>query len=404
MFQDALVDAAEMPHRQVAIVDIGGIAPGRPILLVGQAEDDVGHDRVGQLHTFQNRRGVGREEAAVVGRNAQLVVTLGDGAEDSREARPDGGHGRGLWMTGGALGGDLHAQRLQGEIRVRRGGGWQQVAVLGVEHEQQPVEQHENAMLHRIEIDGAWIGGALGIGLDHRVGQRGKDVVEHDVRQVAGDLPHPILPLRQGQLVKTAAGGVGQEGGAAEEQNKQLQRMGAGGGVIIGIEHQPVDEVHRLLAQRLAQINLEESFGHRRGALPIEPPQSTVGQDAPAQGAASQILHPAQIAQHLGGRNAAVRPAPLVLAVERSFPAFGFHHAKALAVALVMGQPRRRLQTRPVAEQQHVGHVAAALGRQVLLKQRVGPAQDSQNRPDHLRLGLRLRRFAEFGDGGEDVA
>ncbi|WP_428491998.1 hypothetical protein [Rhodopila sp.] len=84
-FQNALVNGAELLDREVAVVDVFRLAFG---LYMGKREHDPCDDVIGQFDAFQNRRGVGLEQAAVVGRDAEAVVAMSDRGEDATQPRP----------------------------------------------------------------------------------------------------------------------------------------------------------------------------------------------------------------------------------------------------------------------------------------------------------------------------
>jgi hypothetical protein len=54
--------------------------------------------------------------------------------------------------------------------------------------------------------------------------------------------------------------------------------------------------------ENATKIDFQKLFRNRASASPIEPPARAVGEDAPAQRAARQIVDPAQISKHLSGR------------------------------------------------------------------------------------------------------
>ena len=93
LLKQPLVDRAELLHGHVTVVDEVAIflrVPG-----VAQVVDDGRDCFVGQADSFQQRRGVGREQAAVVWRKADGWVA----SVDEREERHQvvvvaGGHGR----------------------------------------------------------------------------------------------------------------------------------------------------------------------------------------------------------------------------------------------------------------------------------------------------------------------
>ena len=67
LFEQALVDGAELLDGHVAVVDVAGLAVS---LGVAEVVDDVGDDGVGEADLGEQRGGDLGEEAAVVGREA----------------------------------------------------------------------------------------------------------------------------------------------------------------------------------------------------------------------------------------------------------------------------------------------------------------------------------------------
>ena len=137
---------------------------------------------------------------------------------------------------------------------------------------------------------------------------------------------------------------------------------------------------------------MRSQFGNRARALIVEPPAGTVGQHPPPQLAGGQILHPPQIAEHLG-RGRGFLAAPAGLAIEWPLPALGFDEGETEPVALPLFRKGVGFRLcRRVGKQQAVRHIVPALGRQVLLSQALGPAELAQHLPDQIILGLTLIR------------
>ena len=188
----------------------------------------------------------------------------------------------------------------------------------------------------------------------------------------------------QRPLVQRARVGVaGEERFPTEEQDEQLQTVTALG---FG-ECEQVLVVAGKVEQR-GKVDLEELFRDGPGALEIEPPARAIGQDAPAKMAGREIVHASQIAKHLGGGRDSLSPASGP-AIEGPEPALGLDHRKSKLVTLpLLGEGVGAVLRRIVGEQQSVGNVFPAPGREVLLAQARRPAEPVQDGPDQVVLGL----------------
>ena len=163
-------------------------------------------------------------------------------------------------------------------------------------------------------------------------------------------------------------------------------------------------QVVAVKAEDTAEVDLQELFGYRAGARPIEPPFGAIAEDAPAQPSVGQIVDAPQIAEHLGrGRSRLVTTGG---AVERAAPALAFHRRQAMAVAL----PFLRFGIRcglgfGVGEKQSVRHILAPGYRQILLPEAFAPPQRTEDRPDEIVFGLTFVRpmslWKRFGDTPE---
>jgi hypothetical protein len=87
---------------------------------------------------------------------------------------------------------------------------------------------------------------------------------------------------------------AGQEGVAPEYKRENLQQMLP----VIFTEREKTVVVARDREHR-GKVDLEELLGDGARALIIEPPPGTIGEDAPSQFAGGEIVHTAQIAEHL---------------------------------------------------------------------------------------------------------
>ena len=390
--QQAFVDGAQLADAEIAVVDVFAASVRRPF--EGKRVDDVGHDRIAQPDAAEQRRAGAVEQAAVVGRQADGGVAGVDGPAEIVDRRP---------VAGGALGEDVAlvlappdvAAHLlaQGVIVVARVADGQQVAVLGVEDEEQAVEQDQRGLAH-LRQRRVRRGGGDG------AGELREDPLEDLGGEIAGDALLVEAAFVDGVTVKARRPfRVGQEGRAPERQREDLEPVAAGfrrGGEQVAARRRGVEERR--------QIELEELLGDGARALPVEPPAGAVGEDAPAQRAFRQVLHPPQVAEHLG-RGRGFLAVPARAAVERAPPALGFDQRRAQPVALpLLGQGVGAGLRVFVGEQQAVRHVGAAAGAQVLLPQTLRPAEACEHGPDQVVLGLPLVGRALDGEAREERA
>ena len=292
----------------------------------------------------------------------------------------------------------------------------QQVAVFGIEQEQQAVQQDQRRFAHLVEVL-ARVLAALELAVAHvlldgvqiaagqRLGQLRKDLLEHTGAEVLRNLlfVQPSLAERIGmERLIGVVPRLGQKGGAAEELEEQLQAVSRWQFIEFALRPRYV--------QQRGEVDLEELFGTRAGVLPVQPPDHAVGQQAPLDAAVGDDVDAAQVAQHLRRRRARIERIDGFTAIERTAPAFGLEDRKAVAIAPVVLRfgYRTRLGCR-VREQEAIGHVFAMLRRQVHLRQRViCPAQFGQHPFDDQLFGLRLvdrrGRIERRVDGGKRVA
>ena len=286
--QQPLVDRAELLDGHVAVVDE---AP--PLARLGMAEvvDDRGHDRVRQADPVQQRSGVGGEEAAVVGRQADGGVAPIDQPAERRQvvAVVAGGGGEGVALVHAA--GDVVAHPLAQPVVVVAGVvDGEQAPVLGVEQEEQPVEEDQRRLARLREIRPLRVREGL-----HELGE---DPLEDHAGEVLRDLLLVAPSLGQGRLDERAAL-ARDERLAAEEQVE-----GAQGVRIVGLEDR-------------FQIGFEVAAGAGPGAVVVEPPDAAVAEDAPAQPSVRDRLRRRQVAQDLAVGRAPLHGVVRVAAVER---------------------------------------------------------------------------------------
>ena len=154
--------------------------------------------------------------------------------------------------------------------------------------------------------------------------------------------------------------------------------------------------------QNAAQIDFEKLFRDRTRASPIESPLGAIGQNAPAELAAGQIIDPAQITQHLCGRCRGFVPARRT--IQRTRPALAFDDGQPVGIPLPLIAMRIGGGFGfGISKQQAVRHIIAPANRQVLLAERFSPAKRAQNRPDEIILGLALVRLVALRKGGSNA-
>ena len=390
--QQAFVDGAQLADAEIAVVDVLAAPVRRPF--EGERVDDVGHDRIAQPDAAEQRRAGAVEQAAVVGRQADGGVAGVDGAAEIVDGRP---------VTGGALGEDVALVlappdvaahlRAQGVIVVARVADGQQVAVLGVEDEEEAVEQDERGLAH-LRQRRVRRGGGDG------AGELREDPLEDLGGEIAGDALLVEAAFVDGVAVETRRPfRAGQEGRAPEDQREDLQPVAAG----FRRRGEQVAAGRRGGEER-RQVDLEELLGDGARALPVEPPAGAVGEDAPAQPALRQVLHPAQVAEHLGRRRGLLA-VHAGAAVERAPPALGFDQRRAQRVAPpLLRQGVGAVFRGCIGEEQAVRHVVAPAGAQVLLPQALRPAEALEDGPDQVVLGLAFVGGAFAGEAGEERA
>ena len=280
--------------------------------------------------------------------------------------------------------------------RISRIAHGQQIAVFGVKHKQQAVQQHQRGFAHLVEVGGRElralelaIAGLMRLRLQitpgQRIGELRKDVLEHASAQVLRDFFFVNPRFVQCKGMKAAARVVPrlwQKRLALEEEIKQPQRV-----LMFNVVQLRLNPLH---AQRCGQVHLKKFLGPRTRVLPVKPPHRAVGQQAPFDGPVRHHFGAAQVAQHLRRWRVGVGAFAAVAAVERAQPALGLQNRQAVRVtAVVFGLGQRLRLGGCIGKQQHVGNVFAALARQIDLRQRVvAPAECQQNLLNHHLLGL----------------
>ena len=134
----------------------------------------------------------------------------------------------------------------------------QQVAVLGVEEEEQAVEEDEGGLANVLQVCAALVGEGADEG--------GVDFFEDGAGEVAGDLFFVAAAFGDGVFEEAGLGAVlGAEGGAAEEEAEGADGVEVVAGLEGGVE-----------------VDFVVAAGAGEGAAVVEAPDAAVGEDAPA--------------------------------------------------------------------------------------------------------------------------
>ena len=269
VLQQALVDRAELANAEVAIVDVA--AAPRLVLLERKCVDDIRHHPVAEPNTVEQQNARPVEQSAVVRRQADGGVATVHGPAEIVHRRPVAGSVFREHVPAVFTVADIAAHLVaQPVVVVALVADRQQVAVLGIEDEQQPVEQDQRGLAHFEQ-------GRLRRGSGDRTGELGEDLTEDQLGEIGGNallVEATFLDgaLMEGPLVYRA----GQEGLAPEDQREELEAV-APFRIVEGEEAVVVaGEV-----EDRREIDLEKLLGHRARALIIEPPARAVGESAP---------------------------------------------------------------------------------------------------------------------------
>ena len=344
--EQALVDGAKLLDAHVAVVDkaaAAGIALG-----VAEVVDDRGQHGVGEAHVFEQGRGLLREQTAVVGRQTDGRVALVDlAAEGGDVVVIAAGEVRKSIAGGHPLGDIVAYQFAQAVVIVAAVVDRQQVAVLGVEEEEEAVEEDERGLADIVQLCAA----TGGEGAD----QGGIDVVEDDAGKVIRDLLLVAAAFGEGILEQAGVGALLRaEGGAAKEQAEAAQAVGV------------------LLMEEGFEVYLVEAAGAGAGAAVVEAPDAAVGEDAPADAPVGTDVGGGEVAQELGMGRAGQAALVAVAGVKEKAVALAFGDRQGVGVAVRAVFGGGAGLGVGVGEEQMVGNVLVAFV--ALLGQVVGPA------------------------------
>ena len=274
--EQALVDRAKLLHGHITVVDkaAAGLA-----FSAAKVVDDRGQHGVGEAYLFEHGRGLLREKAAIVGRQADGGVALVDLAAKRGNVvvivAGDGGKG----VAGGDAFVDVVANGFaQAVVVVAAVVDGQQIAVLGVEKEEQTVEEDQGGLADMLQFGAALV--------CEGADQGGIDFCEDDTGKIVCDLFFVAAAFGDGVFKEAGLGAMlGAEGGATEEEAEGAQSMGA----VVGMESG-------------FQVDFVVTAGARKGAAVVETPDAAVGEDAPADAPVRVDVGGGKIAEDLAVR------------------------------------------------------------------------------------------------------
>ena len=258
MLQQPLVDGAELLHGKAAVVDVAAFAASRG-LLEGKRIDQLREGRIGQLNPIQQRDALRVEQAAVVGWQAEGRVALVNDAGQVLQGLIVAGGGFRKRLARLLAPPHLLAHALpEADVGVGVVVYGQQVAVFGVEDEQQAVKQHQRGVAHCRQI-------GFRRGPGDGAGEVREDALENQLRQILGDALLEVAALPQGAFMQVAAGGVAvRKGATAKEKDEQLQGVAA---FLWACLEQAVVVAGQV--QRRRQVDFQKLAGHRPRPLPV---------------------------------------------------------------------------------------------------------------------------------------
>ena len=214
--QQALVDRAKLLHGHVAVVDkaAAGFASG-----AAEVVDDRGENGVGQLYLIEYGRGLLGEKAAVVGGQADGGVARVDLAAEGGDVvvvvAGDGGKG----VAGGNAFVDVVANGFTQAVVVVAGVvDGQQIAVFGVEEEEEAVEEDEGGLADILQFCAALV--------CEGADQGGIDFIEDGAGKIVCDLFFVAAAFGDGVFKEAGLGAMLRaEGVAPEEEAKDANAV-----------------------------------------------------------------------------------------------------------------------------------------------------------------------------------
>ena len=245
----------------------------------------------------------------------------------------------------------------------------QKVPVLGIEHEEQSIEEDQGRLANPGQV--------FPRGICQRFHEFGEGALEDDAREVLGDLFLVPFPLRQ-SVCQERGGRAFPEGKriAAEKQVEETKAV-----FVAGFEH-------------LRQVGFKVAAGTRPGAVVIEAPNPAIRQYSPSDTAVRHDLGRREVSEDLAVGGPGLGFAVLVAGIQSEAEPLALFHRhsvpEAIAGRFLFSSPLCRIG---VLEQQVVRNVLVT--RCTLLGQVVDPSQKFQNRTDQLLLGDGFVRFLE---------
>ena len=280
VFEEPLVDRAELLNAQAPVVDV--LFSLRDAL-ERKRIDHPGHGRIGDADIRQHPRTRRIEQATVVRRQSDRGIAEIDRDEQVAQPAPVTRGGVREDVAPIHAVSDLDTHLPQAVIVVSGLPDRQKIAVLGIEDEEQAIEQDQRPVPHLAQV-------RVRSGLDDGARKVWKDLSKHLVRQVLGDAPFVEPALFNRLLVKAARVGSPRcEGVAAEDQQEDLQPVPA---LLCTEREEPLIVAGKI--EDCRKVNLEELLRDRSRAREIEPPFLTIGEDPPPQLAFGHIVDAAQ--------------------------------------------------------------------------------------------------------------
>ena len=313
VLQQSLVDGAQVTDGEVAVVHETE-ALARPSLSTGQQVNRLGQVLVADGALLQEGVAGWVEQPAIVGRHAQCFLPAADDLEQGAQVIPQGGLLRQVDHAGIHLVGDVLLDRLQAVLPAVTGViQRQQPPALGVEQEQQPVQQDQAPVVDRGQV-GGWVGTQTGFCRKNPVCR----IIEEALGQEPQCLVHPPLEfvtdvhgvgcaLVQHLVQPAATIGIKAEGNGAEEEIEVAE-----GSQVI-------------LLDQLSQVHLIKNVQLGTGLAVIEPPPPPVREHSPGAARPLQVVVNLEAGVGIGeGVGRAIHKA----LVEGAVPTLGVAHSQ----------------------------------------------------------------------------
>ena len=208
----------------------------------------------------------------------------------------------------------------------------------------------------------------------------GEDRFEDDLREVRRNALLVASPLRQRVHQEAAGRAVPRDEGVAAEEQEEGAEVVFGAGL-----------------EDAGEVGLVVGGGVRACAVVVEPPDGSVGEEAPA--GPSQAVGRREVAEDLTVGRAGLDLVVGVAGVEGAAEALALLDHEGVAKAIVGVASAEGAGLRGVVgEEEEVGDVLVAGG--ALLRETVGPAERAEDGPDEFLLG---GRFVGVVGSGEAI-